>query len=923
MARFPLRVVLSGLPCALLLTVGLVAWTLVTASSEAQQGAMWNCPQASRWAIAVWSGDDGATVDEALATCGNDGVSAAYYLDPQTGNWLRWFSGRPEISNLATLNNLQGIIALGSPSASPAATPAPPGGQDSIQGCPSAGRWAISVWSGQDGVGVDQALASCGARAVSAAYYLDPQTGAWLRWFSGRPEISNLATLNNLQGIVALGSAGFTLAVDKFGEGTITSSPSGISCGSDCTNQAATYPSGTAVVLTPTADPGSTFSAWSGCDSVSGDSCTVQIDRDKTVFATFAFSEVKIPETTKVLDAATMGYFIRQDGSTYYFDSQATAVAALQPGDVIVSGVGEGFIRKVTAVNATAEEIAVETADATLEDAIEQGTVILHQRLTPADVQSAQVLAPGASTSADMTAASLLDFTVPIDRELLPGLKLYGSLSFNADLDIAISFDGWDWGCLCFPVKEVRAILTTQNVTELGLSADVTVSGLRLGAELAPPLPLPPIWVMVGAVPVGFFPEISIGGDIEGRVGAGTETSISVENTLVVGGRYHRDGGWESVLSYSPVFSYADPTLSPEVSEVTASVGPALSVKVYGLVGPYFGVGGFLKQVSNPVDTPQWRLYGGISASAGFEVGALGLSIGPPSWSPLEIQRLLGEGNIEPTPAPAPSGRIAFDSDRDGNFEIYVMNADGTGVTRLTNGPAADGGPAWSPDGTRIAFTHNFDDIYVMNADGTNQTNLTNSAALEAGPAWSPDGSRIAFQACEGLDYGPCDIYVMSADGAGRTNLTGTGDNSACAWSPDGSKIVFSSHRDGNIEIYLMNPDGTGVTRLTHSVGSDWLPAWSPDGTKIAFTSDREDPGCTFICNEEIYVMNADGGGQTRVTSNPASDLGPDWSPDGSKIAFESYRDGNYEVYVMNADGTGQTNLTNNPASDHRPAWSP
>jgi TolB protein len=120
-----------------------------------------------------------------------------------------------------------------------------------------------------------------------------------------------------------------------------------------------------------------------------------------------------------------------------------------------------------------------------------------------------------------------------------------------------------------------------------------------------------------------------------------------------------------------------------------------------------------------------------------------------------------------------------------------------------------------------------------------------------------------------------------------------------------------------------MNPDGTGVTRLTHSVGSDWLPAWSPDGTKIAFTSDREDPGCTFICNEEIYVMNADGGGQTRVTSNPASDLGPDWSPDGSKIAFESYRDGNYEVYVMNADGTGQTNLTNNPASDHRPAWSP
>ena len=208
MAPFPRRVVLSGVACGLLAAVGLLAWILATGSSAAESGSMHNCPSAGRWSIAVWDGNDGTAAGDALAICGSGAVDAAYSLDPQTGSWLRWFSARPEISNLATLNDRQGVIALGSRSASPAAAPAPPAGQSSVQNCPPAGKWAISVWSGQDGVGADQALASCGPGAVSAAYYLDPQTGGWLRWFHGRPEISNLATLNNLQGVIALGGAG-------------------------------------------------------------------------------------------------------------------------------------------------------------------------------------------------------------------------------------------------------------------------------------------------------------------------------------------------------------------------------------------------------------------------------------------------------------------------------------------------------------------------------------------------------------------------------------------------------------------------------------------------------------------------------------------------------------------------------------------
>src|SRR5437867_3067492 len=130
-------------------------------------------------------------------------------------------------------------------------------------------------------------------------------------------------------------------------------------------------------------------------------------------------------------------------------------------------------------------------------------------------------------------------------------------------------------------------------------------------------------------------------------------------------------------------------------------------------------------------------------------------------------------------------------------------------------------------------------------------------------------------------------------------------------------KIAFTSQRDeGNDEIYVMNADGTAQTRLTNNTANDFNPSWSPDGAKIAFTSDKD-----FLF--EIYVMNPDGTGQTRLTNNTADDDFPSWSPDGTKIAFMSNRDGNLEIYTMNANGTAQTRLTNNTANDFTPIWSP
>jgi Tol biopolymer transport system component len=159
-------------------------------------------------------------------------------------------------------------------------------------------------------------------------------------------------------------------------------------------------------------------------------------------------------------------------------------------------------------------------------------------------------------------------------------------------------------------------------------------------------------------------------------------------------------------------------------------------------------------------------------------------------------------------------------------YRIIVMSADGTGLVVLTtpyDPRASDREPAWSPDG-RIAFRR-MGEIFVMNADGTGVTNLTNNPAYDASPAWSPDGTKIAFLSTRS---GVSDLYVMNADGSGITALTAdSATEGRPAWSPDGTKIAFASNRDSNMEIYVMNADGSGVVRLTNNPAFDGMPAWT------------------------------------------------------------------------------------------------
>src|SRR6266508_3233051 len=230
-----------------------------------------------------------------------------------------------------------------------------------------------------------------------------------------------------------------------------------------------------------------------------------------------------------------------------------------------------------------------------------------------------------------------------------------------------------------------------------------------------------------------------------------------------------------------------------------------------------------------------------------------------------------------PPPLSLPPGELAFVSDRRfGQRDIYVMSTDGT-ITNLTGTSLAyDGWPAWSRDGTTIAFGSDRDTlngkrrfhIFVMSAaDGTGVTRLTNDAADDAQPAWSPDGTKIAFATNRA---GNDEIYVMEADGTNPVNLTNAaGTDLGPAWSPDGTKIAFYSDRDGDFAIYVMNADGTGRVKLTTSTVPDELPSWSPDGRYLLFDSDAD-----------LYFINADGSTDPQqLTRGDATDFMPHWRP--------------------------------------------
>jgi TolB protein len=278
---------------------------------------------------------------------------------------------------------------------------------------------------------------------------------------------------------------------------------------------------------------------------------------------------------------------------------------------------------------------------------------------------------------------------------------------------------------------------------------------------------------------------------------------------------------------------------------------------------------------------------------------------------------------ITPSVSVSGEGTLIFQSSRDGNSEIYRVQADGTGLTNLTNDPGDDTFAVWSPDGKQIAFISDRsgqENLYVMDSDGSNPRHL-HDLEVSGRPAWSPDGKKIA------LSPG----VIINADGSGEVPLTAdiVGGCYNPAWSPDGAQIAcqnrYSAIAVRNADLTGRNVNLEGQTRSLMVRQFNQFPTWSPGGARIAFLADDGySSGHTEIC-----IINPDLSGLVRLSDNEKGGRAPAWSPDGTKIAYITrqctglFQCGSAEIQVRNADGTEKIRLTYNDLEETELAWSP
>lgn len=271
---------------------------------------------------------------------------------------------------------------------------------------------------------------------------------------------------------------------------------------------------------------------------------------------------------------------------------------------------------------------------------------------------------------------------------------------------------------------------------------------------------------------------------------------------------------------------------------------------------------------------------------------------------------------------------IVFVSDRGGQWDIWVMNGDGSNPVNLTNDKAEDDFAEFSPDGRRIVWTKGGrgpeGEIWVMNADGSGQRQLTFDSFTDFNASWSPDGRQIAWRSRRANNS---EIFIMNDDGTNAHQITtDVASDFAPDWSPDGTRIAFTSTRSGHSAIYTMKTDGSDVTKLTPDEMEAALPGWSPDGSRIVFG----DAFCATCSESDIFIMNADGSGLVQLTNTPENELAKSWSRDGKSVVGDYARlvpSGRHlakgDVAAFDVATGAVTKLTDTPGIEEgHPDWS-